>query len=222
MALKKSTGDMYTFITHTWNPVKGCCPYDCSYCYVKRAFNRYGNEQKPLHLDEKELKTGLGAGNFIFVCSGCDLFHPDVPDVWIIEAIKRAESAIDNKYLWHTKNPERAVEFYFPPQSTLCVTIESDMFHPGISKAPRPFDRVSVLKKWEGNRMITIEPIMDFNVIKFADMIFSCGPAQVNIGADSGNNHLPEPPKEKIIRLIAELGKFTKVVEKKNLRRLMV
>jgi hypothetical protein len=69
--------------------------------------------------------------------------------------------------------------------------------------------------------MIAIEPVMDFDAMTFSDMILSCKPEQVNIGADSGNNHLPEPPKEKIIELISELRKFTKVVEKTNLRRLM-
>jgi hypothetical protein len=39
--------------------------------------------------------------------------------------------------------------------------------------------------------------------------------------ADSGNNHLPEPPKEKVIELISELQKFTTIYQKKNLRRLV-
>ena len=38
--LKKSTGNMYEFITHTWNPIVGECYHKCSYCYVKK----YGNE----------------------------------------------------------------------------------------------------------------------------------------------------------------------------------
>ena len=50
-----------------------------------------------------------------------------------------------------------------------------------------------------------------------------CNPVQVNIGADSSpkHNNLPEPSKEKILELIAELGNFTKVVQKKNLKRLL-
>ena len=71
----KSKSNMYRFIDERWNPVKGRCPFDCSYCYVKR----WGNTQKPLHLDVKELRRDLGRDKFIFVCSGCDLFHPDVP-----------------------------------------------------------------------------------------------------------------------------------------------
>jgi hypothetical protein len=46
-------------------------------------------------------------------------------------------------------------------------------------------------------------------------------PKQVNIGADSGNNHLPEPSKREILQLIDELQKFTVVAKKKNLARLL-
>ena len=59
MSLNKSTGNMYEFITHTWNTIKGECPHGCSYCYMKRW-----GKQQPVHFDEKELKTDLGIGNF--------------------------------------------------------------------------------------------------------------------------------------------------------------
>jgi protein gp37 len=219
LPLNKSTGNLYEFVTHSWNPVKGMCPYACSYCYVERTCRRYGKKQNPLHLDEKELCTRLGVGNFIFVCSGCDLFHPDVPDEWILQVVKRAVTCWGNTYLWHTKNPERASDFLFPMNSFLCVTIESNIPWPGISKAPQPFERINALRKWKG-QMITIEPIMDFNVMTFSEMILSCNPVQVNIGADSGNNHLPEPSPEKIAALIEALRPYTKVYLKPNLKRL--
>jgi hypothetical protein len=46
-------------------------------------------------------------------------------------------------------------------------------------------------------------------------------PFQVNIGADSGNNGLPEPPKGKVLELVSELETFTKVVLKKNIWRII-
>ena len=52
MPLNKSIGNMYNFITHTWNTIKGECPHGCSYCYMKRW-----GKQPPLHFDEKELDT---------------------------------------------------------------------------------------------------------------------------------------------------------------------
>jgi protein gp37 len=185
--------------------------------------DRYGKKQNPLRLDKKELRTNLGAGNFIFVCSGCDLFHPVIPLYWLRMIIPCTRRYPENDYLWHTKNPARVVGFlreWFPENSTLCVTIESNVPCPGISEAPQPAARIDALKEWKGRKMITIEPVMDFDVMTFSEMILSCEPDQVNIGADSGNNRLPEPSPEKIEALIEALRPYTRVHMKKNLERL--
>jgi hypothetical protein len=84
-----------------------------------------------------------------------------------------------------------------------------------------PFKRAEDISYYRGRKMITIEPVMDFDTAQFAELIRKCNPEQVNIGADSGRNGLPEPPKEKLLKLIAELEKFTTVVKKKNLGRLL-
>jgi hypothetical protein len=68
--------------------------------------------------------------------------------------------------------------------------------------------------------MVTVEPIMKFDIDNLLFLIKSIGPVQVNIGADSGNNYLPEPSPEKIADLIKGLRTFTKVDLKKNLKRL--
>jgi hypothetical protein len=36
MPLKKATGNMYSWITHTWNAIRGKCGFNCSYCFVGR------------------------------------------------------------------------------------------------------------------------------------------------------------------------------------------
>lgn len=69
MPLNESKGNMYDFITHSFNTIKGQCYHDCSYCYMKR----WGN-LRPARFDEKELNTDLGSGNFIFVGSSCDMW----------------------------------------------------------------------------------------------------------------------------------------------------
>ena len=69
--------------------------------------------------------------------------------------------------------------------------------------------------------MITIEPIMEFSFWDFYSWLECASPDQINIGADSGNNNLPEPSKEKILELIAELENFTTVFQKDNLKRLL-
>ncbi len=76
----KNKGNMYDFVTHRWNPIKGKCPHECAYCYMKRF------PLGPLHLDEKELRTDLGSGNFIFVGSGTDMWAEEVRELVYADA----------------------------------------------------------------------------------------------------------------------------------------
>jgi len=68
--------------------------------------------------------------------------------------------------------------------------------------------------------MITIEPIMDFDVFEFVEMIAHSHAKKINIGADSKNHKLPEPTKDNVKTLIYELKKFTEITKKDNLARL--
>jgi DNA repair photolyase len=221
MGLNKAKGNMYPFVTHTWNAIKGECPHGCSYCYMRRF-----GKQSPIHLDEKELKTDLGSGNFIFVGSSCDMFADDVPIAWTHRVLEHTRK-FDSTYLWQTKNPDRFVylDELSPEKDVLCTTIETDRNMPEImANAPTPFDRtmdMQLMSERGYRTWVTIEPVLEFDLASLVSMIKHIGPEQVNIGADSGNNHLPEPPKEKILELIAELEKFTKVMQKKNLGRLL-
>lgn len=218
MPLNESKGNMYDFVTHTWNSIKGKCFHDCSYCYMKR----FGN-QKPVRLDEKELKTDLGLDNFIFVGSSCDMFADDISAEWIIKTLDHCRK-FDNKYLFQSKNPGIFAHFsLLMPKAVFCTTIESNRYYENImGNSPHPSFRSKVMKKITFiDKYVTIEPILDFDLIPFVDKIKQCNPQQVNIGADSGGHNLPEPPKEKILELISELEKFTKVNQKKNLNRLL-
>lgn len=220
MPLNKSAGNMYEFVTHTWNPVRGNCSYGCRYCYVKRW-----GEPKPLHLDEKELRTDLGQDNYIFVCSGCDLFNPEVPQDWIDQVIAHAHEYHEgNRYLWHTKNPGHARDFqnqFIVGRDMLCVTIESNREYPAITGAPPAWVRFDDLRHWKKPLMITIEPVMDFDITDFAMKLVQANPVQINIGADSGRNNLPEPSAEKLKLLIDHLATHTRVHVKKNLKRIL-
>lgn len=222
MPLNKSTGNMYEFITHTWNTIKGECPHGCSYCYMKRW-----GKQPALHFDEKELKTDLGKNNFIFVGSSCDMFADGVDYYWKKQTLDHCLKYTENKYLLQTKSPDRLFTFLNKMKDNffICTTLETNRMYKSIMNNCRPLkDRslslslINHIKKF-----ITIEPIIDFDLLEFVELIKRCNPVQVNIGADSNpkRNNLPEPPKEKILELIAELETFTKVVQKKNLKRLL-
>lgn len=222
MPLNKSTGNMYEFITHTWNTIKGECPQGCSYCYMKRW-----GKQPALHFDEKELKTDLGKNNFIFVGSSCDMFADGVDYYWKKQTLDHCLKYTENKYLLQTKSPDRLFTFLNKMKDNffICTTLETNRMYKSIMNNCRPLkDRslslslINHIKKF-----ITIEPIIDFDLLEFVELIKRCNPVQVNIGADSNpkRNKLPEPPKGKILELIAELETFTKVVQKKNLKRLL-
>ena len=230
MALKKPTGDMYSFIDGIWNPVSGKCHHGCTYCYVKRIAKQYGHIQRKPHLVKSEMNKNLGSGQTIFVCSGCDLFAYDVPFEYIKAVIERSMQFKENKYLLQTKNPARIVYSSFGLSTEIhkiCTTIETNRYIPGIMEnSPHPDLRATAMNVLANNgfeTMVTIEPIIDFDLDKMLELIKETKAAQVNIGADSDhkNNDLPEPTGEKIIELISELEKFTVVNQKKNLRRLV-
>jgi DNA repair photolyase len=222
VSLNIAKGNMYPWITHTWNTVKGACPHGCSYCYMKRW-----GKQRPAYFDKREMKTDLGEGNFIFVGSSCDMFAADIPEAWIGQTLRKCWDS-NNKYLFQTKNPKRlmgldGMEIMLPYHSTVCTTIETNRVYPEImQRSPTPENRViylSVLSK-ALPRFVTIEPIMDFDLEPLVELVRRCEPEQVNIGADSGGHHLPEPSRGQVEALIGELGKFTRVERKANLARL--
>lgn len=68
--------------------------------------------------------------------------------------------------------------------------------------------------------MVSIEPIMDFDLIPFVSLIKSIDPDYVSIGADSKNNNLEEPSRSKTLELIKSLKKITHVKIKDNLARI--
>lgn len=220
MGLNISKGNMYDFVTHTWNTVKGECFHDCSYCYMKRW-----GKLNPARFDNKELKTDLGKENYIFIGSSCDMFAVNIPTEWILKTLKHCEQ-VNNRYLFQTKNPERFMDFIdlcvISDKSVLCTTIESNRWYSDVmGKSPGPVDRARWMSEIDCiDKYITIEPVLDFDLSEMVDLINMCKPVQVNIGADSGNNNLPEPSWEKVQSLIEELKKFTVISKKRNLDRL--
>ncbi len=219
MVMNKVKGNMYSFCTHTWNAIKGKCPHDCSYCYMKRF------PQKELRFDEKELKTDLGEGNFIFVGSSTDMWADNVPNEWIDRTLNHCIKYPKNTYLFQSKNPKRFIKFrdkFLELQCILGTTIETNRKTP--SNAPRVQERAVYMRDenlFGMKKMITIEPIMDFDLDILVKWMKEIKPEFVNIGADSNSNPtLPEPSWKKIQLLIKELEKFTKVNLKDNLVRI--
>ena len=219
MGLNKSSGNMYQFVNYTWNAIKGKCPHNCPYCYMKRF------KQNKVHLDTKEFRTDLGKDNFIFVGSSCDMFAAEIKGTWIGETLEYCRSFPDNKYLFQSKNPSVMFDWIdeFPANSVIGTTIETNRFYSDyMGSTPLPQNRAVYMNKISKMypTMVTVEPIMAFKLDVLVNLIRWCQPQWVNVGADSGGNNLPEPTGVEVEALVAELRKFTKVKIKKNLARL--
>jgi len=215
MALNESKGNMYSWVTHTWNTVKGECPHGCTYCYMKRW-----GKQGPVRFDESELKTDLGSGNFIFIGSSCDMWADSIPEEWIKKTLEHCEK-FDNTYLFQTKNPKN-IRRILPAKSRVCVTLETNRWYPEIMKdSPRPEQRVMETMLIRHPVYITMEPILQFDLNEVMQMMYDCDPQQINIGANSGTVKLPEPSKEELEQLIFALKCYYKIDQKRNLSRLL-
>lgn len=221
---------MYEWVSHTWNTVKGNCEHDCSYCYMKKINHRFGKDI-PAWFDEKELSVKLGKGKKIFVGSSNDLFANAISDEWIFKTIEHCLKYPENEYVFQTKNPQRLhnnrglrEKLFELKNVILGSTIESNRNYKEITKGcESPGNRARALNFLQNYMRIyiTIEPIMDFDLKELKDMLKYINPFQINIGADSGNNNLPEPTKEKVMQLIEGLNEFTIIHNKSNLKRLL-
>ena len=222
--LNKQKGNMYEFITHTWNPIKGKCSHDCSYCYMKQMVPH----NNPPRIAEHEFLTDLGTGNFIFIGSSTDMFAEDIPSQWITRVLDYCKLQHDvgnkNAFLLQSKNPQRFLEFVEHPIAKRCVfgtTIESNRFYPEIMcKAPQIEERVEAMEKMANlgfTTMVTAEPLLSFDLEQMLEYIKRCHPKKVNIGKNSCRNiELPEPSKEEVKQLIDGLADIPKIEVKEN------
>lgn len=131
------------------------------------------------------------------------------------------------RFLLQTKNPARILEFINHPllkngQVVVCTTLETNRHYPDImNNAPLIKDRATAMAKIAEHRIltyVTVEPIMDFDLDEFVELIKMCKPEQVNIGKNSKEYIavLPNPTIGKTVELVKELMNFTKVEIKQN------
>ena len=208
-------GNMYDFIKYTWNPIKGKCLHDCSYCYMKQI---NPNATQP-RIAEFEFETDLGKGNSIFIGSSTDMFAENIPSEWIVRVLdfclQRNNPEKPNTFLLQSKNPKRFLEFVKHPLMDHVVfgtTIETNRFYPEImNKAPKIEDRVEAMEKIANlgfRTMVTAEPLMQFDHTDMVSIIKRCQPRLVAIGRNTRRDIiLPEPTNEEVQLLVHELRK---------------
>jgi DNA repair photolyase len=231
MPLTKSIGNMYPWVDFMHTHLGGECSHKCIYCYVNnKRFGRAPRYAGPLRIIEEEFKVKYNKPGTYFIEHKNDLFAKDVPYEFVNRILNHCieYQGIGNTYVFQTKNPERFLKWerIFPEKSILGCTVESNRDGIGnlrISHAPKQSERIFAFKKITTLRkFITIEPILDFDVLILANMVLLAGVEFVNIGADSKQNNLPEPSPEKIRELIKILtSEKMEIRGKENLKRLL-
>jgi len=227
MVLNKPSGNMYPF-AYTWNPIGGKCHHECIYCYVKdlrkRGIKKYFG--KP-YLDEKAFKDKLVIpdGYIVFVQSCGDLFGYWIDTAWIWRVLNYLKQFPKTTFLLQSKNPERFLDFNIPQNCILGTTIETNRDY-NLTKAPTPKERYHTFYLLSHNSletlMLSIEPVLDFDLETFASWLIELRLKFVSLGANSSRNNLPEPCPEKLQELIEILKKrFRDVRLKKNINRLL-
>lgn len=227
--LTVANGNMYGFITHTWNPIKGHCYHQCSYCYMNNLLiPKY--QCSPV-LVEYEFAKDLNIGERIFVGDSIDLFAQDIPDEWILRILDHCAGFNDRKegqkkivFLFQSKNPSRFLEFLGHrvfKNSIIGTTIETNRYYPDImGNSPKIEDRADAMKAISEKgfyTMITAEPLLSFDKTEFVELIRQCKPRFMNIGRESKRKvWVPEPTSRQVLELVEELKLITKVIIKKN------
>ena len=220
---------MFNFVSRTWNPVIGC-KHLCTYCWARKLAERLKNKTKKYSsgfnpkIVRYELEKKFKEGEVVFVSDMGDLFGEWVPREWISEVLDTIRRNPGTCFFLLTKNPRRYLELLdeIPGNCILGATIETNRDLSGISRAPSPMERLDAMKKlrskWKGYLMISIEPVIDFDS-SFPREIIDVKPDFVIIGKDNYNSGIPEPSREKLVKLIRVLkSSKVKVVLKNSLR----
>jgi protein gp37 len=208
---------MFDVINATWNPVIGCL-HNCQYCWARaltetrlRNIEKYRDGFKPKLVDY-ELKKRFHR-KFVFVSDMGDLFGDWVPKEWIVKVLEAIRNSPRSYFLFLTKNPRRYMEFIdmYPGNVVLGATIETNREYE-VSRAPAHIERYKSMAELPlKNKLISIEPVMDFDLETFTQWIKDINPAIVYVGYDNYNNRLPEPSLDKTKQLIEKLKSFTRV-----------
>jgi protein gp37 len=200
--LTKQDSDSIEWAQWSWNPVTGCL-HNCPYCYARDIAERfYPQKFEPSIVPEalsaplnaappKDAAANVGYRN-IFTCSMADLFGNWVPKEWIDSVLGIARQAKHWNFLMLTKFPQRLVEFEFPDNAWIGVTVDCQA---RVAVTERALRQVKAGVKWVSLEPL-IEPItMDFSLVQW-----------VVIGGASPSSQTPEwrPPRRWVIDLTCQ------------------
>jgi hypothetical protein len=233
---KKSRSNMYQR-AKTWNPFKGC-GFACTYCV--ESFQRQAKRQmhnctlcyqyKP-HFHPERLDE-IPSTPIIFVCGNGDIaFASPEERSAIIAGIRK----------WTDRHPRSDTVFYLQSKQPSCLapnlaelpgnvilvtTLETnrDAGYEAVSKAPPPSERYrQFLGLRYPRKIVTVEPVMDFDPEVLAEWMVNIKPELVYLGFNSRKEpRLPEPSLEKLVKFTSLLSSQGIPIVGKTLRGLVL
>lgn len=171
--------------------------------------------------------SSIPSAQTVFVCGFADMSFCDPQFTFkIIEAINKHNTRCPDKvYYLQSKKPVYFEEFLqdIPDNVFLLTTLETnrDIGYGKHSNAPPPSERYrQFLNLTYPRKVITIEPLMDFDVEVFPQWIVDLAPQYVWLGYNSRPKtiQLPEPSPGKLRELVAALASAGVPIRPKDLR----
>lgn len=212
---------MYLDSIKQWNVFVGC-KFNCVYC--KRSFQaqmrrqihncvKCGNYEPHFHPERLDAKLPDTEGDqFIWPCSSGDISFAKKD--WIEQILAKIREYPDITFLFQSKNPKTFSLYTFPENVLLGITLETnrDENYHRISKAPPPSRRYQDFLAVDFPRkIVTIEPILEFDLDIMVDWIRQLHPIRVYVGYDTKKTKLLEPERSKTEQLCTQMRSFTTV-----------
>jgi len=210
------------------------CGFQCCYCAFKNTLKRSKCKQDQDFIPHSHLEVlskrppTTKHGEFVTIGMNGDISF----------ASETAMNAIihycwlwaKHTFLLQSKNPAFFHEYKFPENVIIGTTMESNRteFHDSdywsydfISAAPNVNKRFDAMYELTSKKVITIEPILDFDIDIFLNAIIDLKPEWVWVGYDSNpkRNLLPEPSLTKTQELIKRLEDAGISVRQKLIRK---
>lgn len=211
----------------TWNCHVGCS-FECTYCNARRIATtrlkhspRYIDGFSP-HMVREEFGRRFKPGDFVFVGYMGDISFASRPI--IIDICRIIEEQPEVNFLFCSKSPIHWYwNLHWPDNLYLGTTIETNRDYK-LTRAPAPMYRYMAMRALDyAKKFISIEPICDFDLDEMLSWMAEIKPEIIEVGADNYHNGLPEPPWDKVEKLLGSLkANFPTVVEKVGLKRLSV
>jgi len=214
----KNKNNMYKLSVTQWNPFAGCS-HDCKYCkssfqvQIKRWAKKHCDKcyifvphEHPERLGQSLPTTGYM--QFIFACSSGDVAFCRTE--YLREIVARMRRERDRTFMLQSKDPRTFNRVTFPGNVILGTTLETnrDRGYEAISRAPKPSRRyLDFLTVKHKAKMVTVEPVLDFDLDMMIAWVENINPRMVWLGYDSRKNSLPEPDLEKVKQLHWQLSR---------------